>query len=136
MTTWGWLIVPWSPGANGQSGSHHPEAAPRPHRHRRYTSANGDTYDPEPVGRAVVPTTAAAGRPTPSGAGQCRDGDSAAPATPIDPSENPRSGTSAKYNWYIPLPMTNSPYRTMDDNKRPTEDETLLEGPQPQEPRD
>src|SRR4051812_40025677 len=32
--------------------------------------------------------------------------------------------------------MTNSPYRTMDDNKRPTEDETLLEGPQPQERRD
>ncbi len=29
--------------------------------------------------------------------------------------------------------MTNSPYRTMDDNKRPTEDETLLEGPQPQD---
>ena len=29
--------------------------------------------------------------------------------------------------------MTNSPYRTMDDNKRPTEDETLLEGPQPRE---
>ena len=27
--------------------------------------------------------------------------------------------------------MTNSPYRTMDDHKRPTEDETLLEGPQP-----
>jgi len=32
--------------------------------------------------------------------------------------------------------MTNSPYRTMDDNKRPTEDETLLEGPQPQERQD
>jgi uncharacterized protein (TIGR00730 family) len=29
--------------------------------------------------------------------------------------------------------MTNSPYRNMDDNKRPTEDETLLEGPQPRE---
>jgi uncharacterized protein (TIGR00730 family) len=29
--------------------------------------------------------------------------------------------------------MTNSPYRSMDDNKRPTEDETLLEGPQPRE---
>ena len=29
--------------------------------------------------------------------------------------------------------MTNSPYRTMDDHKRPTEDETLLEGPQPRE---
>jgi uncharacterized protein (TIGR00730 family) len=29
--------------------------------------------------------------------------------------------------------MTNSPYRTMDDHKRPTEDETLLEGPQPQD---
>jgi uncharacterized protein (TIGR00730 family) len=29
--------------------------------------------------------------------------------------------------------VTNSPYRTMDDNKRPTEDETLLEGPQPRE---
>jgi len=27
--------------------------------------------------------------------------------------------------------MTNSPYRSMDDKKRPTEDETLLEGPQP-----
>ncbi|HEY0350747.1 MAG TPA: TIGR00730 family Rossman fold protein [Gemmatimonadales bacterium] len=27
--------------------------------------------------------------------------------------------------------MSNSPYRTMDDHKRPTEDETLLEGPQP-----
>jgi uncharacterized protein (TIGR00730 family) len=32
--------------------------------------------------------------------------------------------------------VTNSPYRTMDDNKRPTEDETLLEGPQPREHRD
>ncbi|HEX2611684.1 MAG TPA: TIGR00730 family Rossman fold protein [Gemmatimonadales bacterium] len=32
--------------------------------------------------------------------------------------------------------MTNSPYRTMDDHKRPTEDETLLEGPQPSGPRD
>src|SRR4051794_12925669 len=32
--------------------------------------------------------------------------------------------------------MTNSPYRSMDDNKRPTEDETLLEGPQPRERRD
>jgi uncharacterized protein (TIGR00730 family) len=32
--------------------------------------------------------------------------------------------------------MTNSPYRTMDDNKRPTEDETLLEGPQPQDRQD
>ena len=32
--------------------------------------------------------------------------------------------------------MTNSPYRTMDDNKRPTEDETLLEGPQPRERHD
>ena len=32
--------------------------------------------------------------------------------------------------------MSNSPYRTMEDNKRPTEDETLLEGPQPQERRD
>jgi uncharacterized protein (TIGR00730 family) len=32
--------------------------------------------------------------------------------------------------------MTNSPYRTMDDNKRPTEDETLLEGPQPSERQD
>ena len=32
--------------------------------------------------------------------------------------------------------MTNSPYRTMDDNKRPTEDETLLEGPQPRSRRD
>ena len=32
--------------------------------------------------------------------------------------------------------MTNSPYRTMDDNKRPTEDETLLEGPQPKERHD
>ena len=32
--------------------------------------------------------------------------------------------------------MTNSPYRTMDDHKRPTEDETLLEGPQPQERQD
>jgi uncharacterized protein (TIGR00730 family) len=32
--------------------------------------------------------------------------------------------------------VSNSPYRTMDDNKRPTEDETLLEGPQPQERRD
>ena len=32
--------------------------------------------------------------------------------------------------------MTNSPYRSMDDNKRPTEDETLLEGPQPQERQD
>jgi uncharacterized protein (TIGR00730 family) len=42
----------------------------------------------------------------------------------------------ANYNWYIPLPMTNSPYRTMDDNKRPTEDETLLEGPQPRERHD
>jgi uncharacterized protein (TIGR00730 family) len=29
--------------------------------------------------------------------------------------------------------MTNSPYRTVDDHKRPTEDETLLEGPQPRE---
>ena len=29
--------------------------------------------------------------------------------------------------------MTNSPYRTMDDHKRPTEDETLLDGPQPQD---
>ena len=29
--------------------------------------------------------------------------------------------------------MTNSPYRTMDDHKRPTEDETLLAGPQPSE---
>jgi uncharacterized protein (TIGR00730 family) len=27
--------------------------------------------------------------------------------------------------------VTNSPYRTMDDHKLPTEDETLLEGPQP-----
>jgi uncharacterized protein (TIGR00730 family) len=27
--------------------------------------------------------------------------------------------------------VTNSPYRTMEDHKRPTEDETLLEGPQP-----
>jgi uncharacterized protein (TIGR00730 family) len=27
--------------------------------------------------------------------------------------------------------VSNSPYRTMDDHKRPTEDETLLEGPQP-----
>jgi uncharacterized protein (TIGR00730 family) len=32
--------------------------------------------------------------------------------------------------------VSNSPYRTVDDNKRPTEDETLLEGPQPQERRD
>jgi uncharacterized protein (TIGR00730 family) len=32
--------------------------------------------------------------------------------------------------------VTNSPYRTMDDNKRPTEDETLLEGPQPRERHD
>jgi len=32
--------------------------------------------------------------------------------------------------------VTNSPYRTMDDNKRPTEDETLLEGPQPPERQD
>jgi uncharacterized protein (TIGR00730 family) len=32
--------------------------------------------------------------------------------------------------------VTNSPYRNMDDNKRPTEDETLLEGPQPRERRD
>ena len=32
--------------------------------------------------------------------------------------------------------MTNSPYRTMDDNKRPTEDETLLEGPQPTDQHD
>jgi uncharacterized protein (TIGR00730 family) len=32
--------------------------------------------------------------------------------------------------------MTNSPYRTMDDHKRPTEDETLLEGPQPQDRQD
>ena len=32
--------------------------------------------------------------------------------------------------------MTNSPYRTMDDHKRPTEDETLLEGPQPSERHD
>jgi uncharacterized protein (TIGR00730 family) len=32
--------------------------------------------------------------------------------------------------------VTNSPYRTMDDHKRPTEDETLLEGPQPRERRD
>jgi uncharacterized protein (TIGR00730 family) len=29
--------------------------------------------------------------------------------------------------------VTNSPYRTIDDHKRPTEDETLLEGPQPRE---
>ena len=49
----------------------------------------------------------------------------------------------AKYNWYIAAPydthgrsMTNSPYRTMDDNKRPTEDETLLEGPQPSDRQD
>src|SRR5258708_39978895 len=45
-------------------------------------------------------------------------------------SASSRSGTLANYNWYIPHPMTNSPYRTMDDHKRPTEDETLLEGPQ------
>jgi uncharacterized protein (TIGR00730 family) len=32
--------------------------------------------------------------------------------------------------------VTNSPYRTLDDHKRPTEDETLLEGPQPRERRD
>jgi uncharacterized protein (TIGR00730 family) len=32
--------------------------------------------------------------------------------------------------------VTNSPYRTMDDHKRPTEDETLLEGPQPPERQD
>src|SRR5918997_4875559 len=32
--------------------------------------------------------------------------------------------------------MTNSPYRAVDDNKRPTEDETLLEGPQPRSGRD
>ena len=32
--------------------------------------------------------------------------------------------------------MTNSPYRTMDDHKRPTEDETLLEGPQPRSRHD
>jgi uncharacterized protein (TIGR00730 family) len=32
--------------------------------------------------------------------------------------------------------VTNSPYRTMDDHKRPTEDETLLEGPQPRERHD
>jgi uncharacterized protein (TIGR00730 family) len=32
--------------------------------------------------------------------------------------------------------VTNSPYRTIDDNKRPTEDETLLEGPQPRERHD
>ncbi|MDQ3224757.1 MAG: TIGR00730 family Rossman fold protein [Gemmatimonadota bacterium] len=32
--------------------------------------------------------------------------------------------------------MTNSPYRTMDDHKRPTEDETLLDGPQPSERHD
>jgi uncharacterized protein (TIGR00730 family) len=31
--------------------------------------------------------------------------------------------------------VTNSPYRTMNDNKLPTEDETLLEGPQPRESR-
>jgi uncharacterized protein (TIGR00730 family) len=31
--------------------------------------------------------------------------------------------------------VTNSPYRTMDDNKRPTEDETLLDGPQPRQRR-
>jgi uncharacterized protein (TIGR00730 family) len=29
--------------------------------------------------------------------------------------------------------VTDSPYRTIDDKKRPTEDETLLEGPQPRE---
>jgi uncharacterized protein (TIGR00730 family) len=29
--------------------------------------------------------------------------------------------------------VTNSPYRTIDDHKRPTEDETLLAGPQPRE---
>ena len=29
--------------------------------------------------------------------------------------------------------MTNSPYRSMDDHKRPTEDETLLAGPQPKD---
>jgi hypothetical protein len=29
--------------------------------------------------------------------------------------------------------MTNSPYRTLDDKKLPTEDETLLDGPQPRE---
>jgi uncharacterized protein (TIGR00730 family) len=29
--------------------------------------------------------------------------------------------------------VTNSPYRSMDDQKRPTEDEVLLEGPQPKE---
>ena len=29
--------------------------------------------------------------------------------------------------------MTNSPYRSMDDHKRPTEDETLLAGPQPRD---
>jgi uncharacterized protein (TIGR00730 family) len=29
--------------------------------------------------------------------------------------------------------VTNTPYRTVDDKKRPTEDETLLEGPQPKE---
>jgi uncharacterized protein (TIGR00730 family) len=34
------------------------------------------------------------------------------------------------------LIVSNSPYRTMDDNKRPTEDETLLEGPQPPGRRD
>jgi uncharacterized protein (TIGR00730 family) len=33
-------------------------------------------------------------------------------------------------------PVTNSPYRTMQDNKLPTEDETLLEGPQPRGRRD
>jgi uncharacterized protein (TIGR00730 family) len=32
--------------------------------------------------------------------------------------------------------VTNSPYRTMEDNKRPTEDETLLEGPQPRARKD
>jgi uncharacterized protein (TIGR00730 family) len=32
--------------------------------------------------------------------------------------------------------MSNSPYRTMDDKQRPTEDETLLEGPQPREPHE
>jgi len=32
--------------------------------------------------------------------------------------------------------VTDSPYRTIDDKKRPTEDETLLEGPQPKERRD
>jgi uncharacterized protein (TIGR00730 family) len=32
--------------------------------------------------------------------------------------------------------VTNSPYRSMDDQKRPTEDEVLLEGPQPTQGRD